>query len=905
MHKPVYFYFSYLLLWKVLFCNETPRVNSEDPSNSSFLKTIDDLFKMFDLKRVAKSNPISVQHYEAVSSQKLLKENLKEDMLTLQNTQLIEDPEAGKLFAILENIEAIEINLKMADEFEKRANQGCSIYFPEIEEIVSDSLFKKSPHLSFLISQIENFKHVNFEKTEWPGLFMTKELSRNMDIEEDSRIMGFVIQNLNRVLDNQHGAFSLGKTNKSEIYSLPNDEYGETKKKVIKVMTFSKMFEGNLKENLQNEEPILDALLMMAKSKRKFFEQISREIKLNSVTNNFKQISNYEILENNPLTNLEVGNFYGCLNLRWQANSKKTRYVNIIQKIKRAYLKQMETPNDIRDLTFEDLQDLLSQVSIDLSKGTQKLEITAKNQEQREIVLKSALIQMKIYQDYKFVFVFDRMDLDSFDDTFQKIYFLNASSLEQRLNLFLIFTSKVLKLHEQGFFHCDISSSNFLFKINGGYSLKSENFRLIDFKFSMFKTRFCKGGTTGYLAPEIQDPLQLPLSSAKFLEQIKFLDDLISSQSEILNLEAYEDLVGFLFEHHGISIPEDYIDFRIVVQNGSFNRPSTFKNWLQLLTHLSEIFKSLGIIPKIYYQPQIQDVREGSSQLKYLSSLKGDLDKANNQVKLSKQEIRDKIAAKKSHDFQTGKGPFKVVRLDHTQIFKNKWEQVANTFNQKTETTKIMDRNSFIVRMLTRRKLQEGVFNFDENVIEPLAKADTFSLGIFFNEMETALNSHSIFENFKLASSQGVSPQVFENQLVHPMENTLKMKINRAGLNSTLKQKVQCFFKDHQDMQVSYNQYSSEYKIFNGPNMNDFSAILKDLNQLILKMTAFFAFDRPSMFQVQQHLLQFQTRLGQIKKQDKMYGNKINNVNKKIRETVVNLFKIKQKELDKEEIILI
>ena len=124
-----------LLLFPIIIYSKSE--NSEEFIDASevFDQTIGGLFGMFDFKKVVKSEEEMIEHFEAVSRNKFLHETLTDDMNNLKESHYIGDQKAGKLLAILENIEAIEINMKMANNYETRANRLCSIFFSSYEKM--------------------------------------------------------------------------------------------------------------------------------------------------------------------------------------------------------------------------------------------------------------------------------------------------------------------------------------------------------------------------------------------------------------------------------------------------------------------------------------------------------------------------------------------------------------------------------------------------------------------------------------------------------------------------------------------------------------------------------------------------------------------------------------------------
>jgi serine/threonine protein kinase len=835
-------------------CVEEGEDHSHDSFVSMFMNSISGLFGWFQYKKIEKSKDVPIVHPDPASSGKFLTENLRGDMMTLLHQNKISDPKAGKLLAILENIEAIEINLKMANEYEYRANKLCSLYFPKIDKILADDSNSGLSTQELLEKYVSKFSNNNFEQSDSSGLFVTKELSRNSNFEEDKKMMEFVIGNLNEVLKKDDNEHHLAAGSFSNVYTLPDDDSDiDFPKKVLKVMNFKDNYYEEMKNKVINDEPILDLILLMVRHKRSFFEQVLTEIEVNARTNNFMRVYDNDISGNDPSDNSDFVNFFGCLNIRWKLNYRENPSFKALQKIKQSYIKQIENPSNIRDLKFEDLEDIIDNEEIDLTLQGMSSSVDEVPIDYKIKVLNHFFWDLNLYEDYQFIAVFERMDLDLFDDIFQKMYFMGASSLGERLTFYSMIAKKVFMLHELGYIHCDLKSSNFLYRIlpkNGSFTVVYDNFRLIDFGSVQLNSRFCKGGTLGYLAPEVENPLKVAHDDSDFIELINNMKDFSNFHESAF--ENYEQFVQFLLTKFEISVPEDYLDFRTVIENGSFNRPETFHDWVQLLTQLSGVFESINMITKVDYKPQPDDLVEGSNKL----------------VLLTENKAKFGISGKEEE---------KQLLLRTQDLKKNKQE--------------------FIVRTLKRERLREGKFDYDPEVIHNLNKADTFSLGIFFNEVETALNTNSIFEMFKKVQNEDLTEEVFQKNLIDPINNTFKLKKGRNGLKDSMIEEVQEYFKDSSDMKVSYNQYSSEYKLIFGKQMNDFGNLLQELNDFIVKMVSYRAYERPSMKEVLQKFAELNEKLEKLKNQNKPYQTKINIINRKVRNTISNFIKDKYKSI--------
>ena len=846
----------FLILSFYVFNVQSVKEVSEDVSSNSFasmfMNTIWGLFDMFQYKKIEKSREIPIVNTDPASKGKYLTENLHGDMMTLLNENKISDPKAGKLLAILENIEAIEINLKMANEYEYRANKLCSLYFPEIDQILEQEDNSGLSINDLLQKYISRFTNNHFEKSDSEGLYITRHLSRNSDLEEDKSMMEFVIQHMEDISKNRD-QYHLADGSFSEVFTLPDDST-DFPKKVLKVMDFKNSYFEDMKNKVVNEEPILDLILLMIKRKRSYFEQVVTEIEVNAKTNHFKRQFDTDILPNDPSDNADFVNFFGCLNKRWTLNYKQNPSFRALQKIKQSYSKQLLNPSNIRDLKFEDLEDIIENRSIDLTLQGMTSSVDEVPLEYKIQVLNNFFWDLNLYEDYQFIFVFERMELDLFNDIFQKMYLMGASSLEERLTFYTMIASKVHILHQMGYRHCDLKDTNFLYKIvpkSGLFFVEYDNFRIIDFGSTQMNTRFCKGGTLGYLAPEVEHPLQVPHDQINFVTFINSVPD--KSQFIDHDFGTYDDIVQYFQTQQNISIPQDYVDFRTVIENGAFNRPECFQDWINLLSILSDVFESIKIVHKIEYNPDPSELIEGSDKLKLLSDIK----------------LKHKSVTGKTHEEQI---------IEKTQnMVKNKQE--------------------FIVRELKRQTLREGQYDYDADVIAKLNTADTFSLGIFFNEVETALNSNPIFEMFKKVENEHLNTEVLDTNLIDPINNTFQLKMSRNGLPNDLKDKVRAYFKNDQDMEVSYKQYSSEYKLVFGKEIEEFGKLLKDLNVFIVKMVSYFAYDRPSMDEVIQKMVQMKSQLEELKKTNMAYRTKMNVINTKIRRTVASFLKTKYKSI--------
>jgi serine/threonine protein kinase len=819
---------------------------------SSFMNMVTDLFGMFNIKRVQKSDDVMIENSDPMSRNKYLKENLDEELENVKvNKSKIKDQNSGKLLAILENLEAIELNLKMAQKYENSVNSLCSVYFPEIDEILSDESNMNLSPLEFISKYIPNFNHPNFKQGSTPGVFITQYLSRQNRQDEDERIVNFVVENLDEVVNKNEELHLLSNGVESKVYKLPDDTNDEeVPKKVIKKMNFKDMYYEDLKNRFLNDEPILDMILLMIKTKRQFFEEVYKEIEINAVMNHFHLIDSVYIDQRADQSNEEVVTFYGCLNIRWKKNYKRESSLKVIETIRNAYMSFVDDPTNIRDLNFEDLERIVDENSLDVSKAGEESSVDELSVEYKINVLYKFFWDTNLYEDYEYIFITERMDMDLFDDVFQKVYFLMASSLGERLKLYTTLTKHIEKLHLIGYSHCDIKVANLLYKINAEnnlFNINYTNFRLIDFDNAQSLKQFCKGGAQGYLAPEIYNKLEVPFHSLDFLKMLLELSDVQQDKYSKISFENYLEFVKTLKQDEfGIIIPEDYVDFRLTIANGSFNVPSTFQNWIDLLTQLTPIFDWMNIVPKINYQPQMEDAQKASEQLMIITKLK-------------------------------------------TQ---------KATDTPKTDQT--MERTKYHLRNLRRKALEEGTLNYEPEKIQNLNKADSFSLGLLFTEIETALNSTSIFETFKSKLDMDNSEESYMNNLINPIKTTFEMKTNLNKMPTSLEERCLPFFKSSVDMRISANHYSNEFKQAksNVQNRTKLQGIISQLEGLIISMLSYYAYDRPDITQIRKTLEEITESYMELRN-DKRYLRLMNALEFNIRNGSAELFKIKYKQIYK------
>lgn len=888
-------YFIFLFLaFEGIFSTREEEQKLEQAIDEDFNRTVSNLFEIFEEKKVVKGKEVLVHHREAASRNKYLSETLTEDMSSLRNNEEIKNPKDGKLYAILENIEAIEINLKMAAHYEVRANRLCSVYFDNYSELRAQSGMDQLDDASLLSQTIDNFSHFNFAKIDDSGLFLTRELSRHGDFDEDLREAQSVVNQLVYVLRDNYDKQLLKEGSFGKILSLPDDALDEAPKRVLKAMAFGDNFITNLQSQIAENSPILDMILFVVKHKRDYFEKVVKEVKLYAKLNQFKVISSTERPNNDPEQNIDAVNFFGCLNIRWSVNQKAGPSANVIQLLKDSYSARISEAENTRDLTFADLQAILGGFQVDLSTQTQASGKWSL-EEQFEVV-RRFLKAMGVYDNYLFVSVFERMDIDLFDDIFQKIYFLNISSFEERLEMYINFANKLQALKDLGYSHCDLKMNNILYKIvpeHNFYSFNEFNIRLIDFAKVQHKTRFCRGGTIGYLAPEVENSLRLPHDESEFLAMLARCPDTFDVSFEKLDLEDYGRLQESLVAHFSVSIPEDYTDLRSFFADASIVKPESIGDWLRLLNLLSPVFIQLDLIPKINYSPSPEEIDVPSNKLKVVSEKKVVI-KFDPSSQMDMQKLTLKFnQILKTVPAPTAKAESTLNSAKNTQAPKIRIEIRGLNLSTRADSP----RQKYMRRFRARRSMFEGSLDYPSKLIAPLNKADIFSLGILFTEIETAINSNSIFESFSQIEKGDFGQLAVQNTLHDAIKKTFSMKMTRASITSQIKSDVKSFFKTEHDMHISFKQYSSEYRAIQGAKMKEFPLIMEDLQNLLVGMTSYYAHDRPDIEQVNQKLADLKQRLAAIKASNRVYSNSINVINRKIRATEASILKQKYKSI--------
>jgi serine/threonine protein kinase len=860
---------------------------SSDDISEYFTETVGGVLDIFEIKKIIKDDEEIVEHPEAISRNKFLTDTLTHDLNSLRNTFLIDNPKAGKLFAILENLEAIEINMRMAMQYEVRANRVCSVFFMNYDELMKLDDNKQINHISFMKKYMDNFKYVNFENVEMNGLFVTKEMSREGDLAEDTRRMKFLLNNLGLSMVQKSDEMLLKKGSFGNIYALPDDEAGEHKKKVFKLMTFRNTFMKELIAKMDSGTPVLDMLLFVIKKKRSYFEQVVKEIELNARINQFK-VMNHEVKEDNdPEQNVNGVNFFGCMNIRWKLNFLIKGLPHVFELLKRSYSKLIDTPEDVRDVNFYDLNAMLNQQEVDFSKS-KELNLPEPERQQKMVSMLKFLTAMGIYQDYQFMSLFERMDIDLFDDMFQKIYFLNVSSLDERLDIYINLSKKLQFLDSIGYNHCDLKTSNILYNIipeHGYFNLNHSRFRIIDFGMVQGKSRFCQGGTIGYLAPEVENPLRLPHLHSDFLNLLKATPNESGTDYSSIDFSSYALFQETLLENFNIHIPEDYSDLKVFFNDASIVLPQSMDDWLVLFNLLTPIFEKLQMIHMVHYNPSPDDIDTLSKKLKVSLKPQLNLKLIKNDQSFSKDDIRKKLGQPRRIN-TGGSGPIKVNFNQAQAIIANNPVKAKSKDDEYVEA-----RREYNKRFRLRRAMLDGSIDYPASLIQPLNKSDSFSLGVMFNEMETALNSNSIFNSFKNIPQEEFSLEAVKSTLYEQINNTFMLKTHRSSLTTSLKSLVRDYFKSDHDMTVSFNQYASEIKMIFSKKMTDFANLINELRDFLLKMTSFYSYDRPDISEIVSTFESFKNKLAAIQKGDVRYKNSISMVNRKIRSTAASFLK--------------
>lgn len=917
---------TYTYTMKESYQESSPSIDeTEEQLLINFDQTIGGLISSIDQKVVIKPQEQIIEHLEAISRNKFLTDTLTSDMKELKNNSLISDPKAGKLYAILQNIEAIENHIKMTKHYESEANRYCTIVFKEYDYLIQQDNNGQINGISFLSKYIDNFTHVNFKQIPNTGVFLTKELSREGNLTLDFQRVQFTLNNLNKVMVSEKDSSLLKKGSFGSIYALPDDTKIDNNKKVIKAMTFKNLFYEEFLEMIDSGKPLLDILLFVVENKRSYFEQVYKEIKINAKLNQFKVIDNQVIDGNDPENNINSVNFYGCINYRMKDNYKMGNFPNVLKSLKDAYSKLIQTPSELRDLMYKDLIQMYNNKPIDLSiKGASnevKLDETNK-----VAVIVGFLRALNVYQEYLFISIFERLDVDLFDKLFQTIYQLNMGNLELRFNMYNTIANKLKYLHDEGFNHCDVKTTNMLYDIipKGNYfNLDYERFKIIDFGMVQGKSRFCQGGTIGYLAPEVENPLRLPRLSSEFMDILKNCEDINDEEYDDLNMTSYIAFKTSLSAVHEIKIPAEYVDLKVFFEDASISRPELMIDWIQLFHILSKIFEHLGMINIIEYVPRPQDIDVPSKKLKVVVDLPK-IEKAaiiidGQQVDFSKENIRKKLqesrqsyalkSGPKSHFTSGGhirampnmSGAIKPMPIVNGAL---KVPQTQNENDSRVFT--VEEKNEFHRRFQLRKGMMEGSLDYPRELIAPLNKADIFSLGMIFNEMETALNTKSIFNEFSEIPKEEYSLETLTHKLYEPIEAVFDMKnSDSTRLPGTIASKMQPYFKDSKDMNLSFNAYSSETKMVKRFCIAQFRQLHNDLKALILEMLSYYANDRPELDDVIERINQMNETLKELRSKFNRYKISMNSAQSKIKSAENNLLKLKYKEIYPGNLILI
>jgi serine/threonine protein kinase len=564
----------------------------------------------------------------------------------------------------------------------------------------------------------------------------------------------------------------------------------------------------------------------------------------------------------------------------------------IIAILKKSYSNQIQNSENIRDLTYSDLHNMLSGNLVDLSLDAKITIDSEPTNEQKYNILIGTLQSMGVYENYLYVNLFERLDIDLFDDTFQKFYMLKNSSLEERLEMYINLANKLKILQDMGYSHCDIKMSNILYNIipeHGLFHFQQSKIRVIDFGRVQNKTRFCQGGTIGYLAPEVEYSLRLPFKEEDFLVMLNQCLDALSEAHLDLSFENYSSFQVSLKDVFGVVIPEEYIDLKTFFSDVSIVKPDSIADWIVLFRLLSPVFENLDLVKKINYVPQPEDVDILSNKLQVKSERKMVIKfDPSSEMDLNKLKTKfSEILSKKKPD---------SIQNSAAQVLGDKATQ-NKTIRIEIRGLKLPGANidspkqQYLRRFQTRRRMLEGTIDYPSLLIAPIRKSDVFSLGILFTEIETALNSNSLFKTFQEIPKENFSKDKMQQVLHEGIKRTFEIKMTRTNLQSNFIPKIKDFFKDKHDMNVSFKQYSSEFRSVHGKEMQEFLALLGDLRDLLLKMTSYYAYERPDISDVQQALGEIKGRLDAVKSKNKVYRDSINIINQRIRKTESSMLK--------------
>jgi serine/threonine protein kinase len=853
------------------------------------------LLDNFDEKKVVKEKERTIERQETVSRIEFLQETINTSENNLNKSQDPNMLKSARLFEILKMLEAIEINLKVASKLENRVNKICSIYFDEYTGLMGLEDNKLLDDFQLMDKYISNIETYNYVKVDTPGLFISSEISKDGDLNKEIQRMEFLIQALPTVLTQKYSEHLIKEGSWAKVFALPDDPNGDQIKKVVKMMDFNSVYAHQLATKISDEVPLIDILFFAAMSKKRYFQRLFKSVKINADLSQYKVILNNNMTMNDPDNNYDSVGFYGCLNVKTQNNLKGDNLPQVLKSLKEFFGDQMDDPSNVRELTYLDLVKIINNQMImdDLDDNPDYQEPQPTTEEKHQVI-ETFLKGMDISMHYIYFNVFERYDSDLFSDQFQKIYFLQMNSFEIRMNFYQTILAKLIEIHKKGMNHCDVRMTNLLYKItpmNEFYYIDYKNIRFNDFTNVKYHTRFCQGGTIGYLAPEVEHSLTLPLQDDKFMLLIaQSIGSVNDKEYDALDFSNYSKFQVSLVSGFGIKIPEDYVDLRVFFDDVSIAPPDSIKEWVRLFGLLSPIFVEMNLIEKINYTPDPNDVNVLSSKLQIKKKFKKVINfdpSAKVNVDMLKNKFSKFMATKPS---SLTKSKDSLPSAIQTPKSNNRIVLEFRGLDQKSNPD-AGQKEKFQKRFTARRWMLEGSMNYPSLLIAPLNKADVFSLGILFTEIETAINSNSIFKTFASIPVEEFTKKKMESVLHEGIRDTFEMKINR-GLSNDLKEKVKHFFKSDRDAKISQSQYSSQMLSVRGTHQNEFKKIMEEMRDLLLRMTSYYPYDRPDLNEIGEVFESFDLRLKKIYEANRAYKNKMDAVQSTIKRTESTLFEM-------------
>ena len=890
-------FFTITLLLQASLCEGG---NNEEETDFKFevdfdLQNMSSLIENFDEKKVVKSPELTLERSETVSRLEYIQEALNES-LSLGQSQDI-SAESTALYENLKKIEAIEINLKVASKHENRINKLCSIYFEEYEALKADQRNKDLDDFEVMQKYISNIDSFNYAKAEVPGLFISQELSRDGDLVNDSRHMEFLIQSLPEVLGANKDQHLLTVGSWLHLYKLPDNPMLPESKQVVKVMEFHPFFRKEVDQMISDGLPIIDIIFFAAKYKKDYFNKLFKAVKINADLNQYKVIFNNFMTRNDPSKNEDSVSFYGCVNFKYAANFKADHFLfSILDHLKSFYSGQIDDPEEPSELTYHTLVSMLNNQTNNTSQDFPELSVS-----QKQNVLSNAFKALDISEHYVFMNVFERYDSDLFSDEFQKIYFLQINNFEIRLQMYKTLARNLLEIHRKGISHCDVKMTNLLYKIipslDGFYNIDYSNIRFSDFTKIKYNTRFCQGGTIGYLPPEVEHPLRLPMGENDFMDRLRNARNDIQDELESLDLGDYSKLQKSLVNVMDISIPQDYIDLRIFFDDVSIVEPDSVSDWVKLFEILSPVFTTLKLVEKIDYTPAPGDVDLPSSRLKIMKKKKKRVINFDPSSKINTEMLKSKFQKYMNTKPVLAGAEASVNPMQSIATPKNNKKIILEFrgLDQKPRENQDLKRK-FQKRFTSRRWMIEGSMVYPSELIAPLNKADVFSLGVLFTEIETALNSNSIFNVFSSIPLEDFSKAALESTLHRGIRDSFLAK-TKGHFSVQEKQKIQDYFKNEKDMKMSLTQYYSQTKALKGKQEAEFVVILNQMRDLLINMTSYYSHDRMDLDQILELLENFDDRMKTLYHSNKGYKNKMDVIQSTVKKSESNLFKLRYKQI--------